>query len=106
MKRLTLAATLTLISNPIYALEDIQNHFAQQAFTDFPCARVITLIDYDGFEPEGLIAMSMTFGVLLGFELANPGIKGDAETILTRLRNDCASNPDRTAYDLLQSYTQ
>lgn len=46
----------------------------------------------------------MTFGFIMGFEAVNPNIRGDYETVLTRLRADCAAGPEKTAMEYLLGY--
>lgn len=46
----------------------------------------------------------LAFGFLMGFEVANPDIRGDHETVLMRLRDDCAADPTKTAMTYLRSY--
>lgn len=84
----------------------IQNHDVQKLFIEQPCGAVIQAIDEPKPTPEGLGNMTMAFGFLMGFEAAHPGIKGDQETILKRLRADCAQGSTATAFDLLNGYAK
>lgn len=101
-----LIAALTLLAATLPA------HEMQDNFANRKCGEVLALID----SPErgdksvkSLVmsagAMAMAFGYLLGFEAASGReLKGDAETLLTRLRNDCLEFPDKTALELLLGY--
>jgi len=110
MRRPAIATTLALATaTATGATPHLPDHPYQARFIERPCTEVIALIDSP--DPETLDAIAtwaanigMTFGILLGYELAHPGIRGDHETILTRLRRDCAATPDRPALDLLRSY--
>lgn len=84
-------------------IEGIQNHKVQKQFMQEPCTTVIDVIDNAS---NGVGEMAMAFGFLMGFEATHPNIRGDQETILTRLRIDCAAKPDQTAMALLQSYSE
>jgi hypothetical protein len=82
----------------------IQNHKVQQLFMTQPCIMVINTIDRPDGDVFGGGMMTMAFGFLMGFEAAHPGIRGDQETILKRLRADCTIDSNQTAFDLLQGY--
>jgi hypothetical protein len=82
----------------------IQNHDVQKRFMKEPCGAVVGAIDNAPATPEGVGTMAMTFGFLMGVEALNPGIRGTRETILTRLRTDCAIYPEKTAMELLTGY--
>lgn len=91
--------------------DGIQNHPVQLLFMEQPCHKVIEAIDSpatDTLEAALLNSafMAMTFGFLMGFEAGHPGIRGDHETILMRLRADCPPGTETTAFDLLNSYAQ
>ncbi|WP_419408846.1 hypothetical protein [Primorskyibacter sp. 2E107] len=101
-----LAAALALIASPVIAdmVPGIQNHAVQVRFIHEPCAAVIAAIDTP---PPGVIGvgeMAMTFGFLMGIEARNPGIRSSHETILIRLREDCAAMPDQTAMQMIEVY--
>lgn len=99
------SATLAAITTAATAqTPGIQNHPVQDLFADQPCSAVIREIDDAEPDPISLGKMVMAFGYLMGFEAANPHIRGTSETILKRLRADCATQPNRTALDLLNSY--
>ena len=85
-------------------IEGIQNHDVQKRFLQEPCIAVVDAIDNAPPTPEGVGTMAMTFGFLMGIEAQNPGIRGDHETILMRLRTDCANQPEKTAMALLMGY--
>ncbi|WP_300009739.1 hypothetical protein [uncultured Roseobacter sp.] len=103
-------------------VEGIQNHPVQLLYLGEPCSTVIETITGPTDIPEretieetleetrkamGQLAMTgMTWGALMGFEMANPGIRGTHETILMRLRDDCMTTPDATAFDLLTGYAE
>lgn len=101
-----LIAALTLLVTPLSAHE-MQDNFANKR-----CGDVLALIDSPDSGDKsvkalvlGAGAMAMAFGYLLGFEAASGReLKGGSATLLTRLRNDCAASPDKTALDLLSSY--
>lgn len=101
-----LIAALILIVSPVSA------HEMQDNFANKKCGYVIALIDspkrYDN-SVKALVksagAMAMAFGYMLGFEAASGReLNGNAETLLKRLRADCAASPDKTALELLSSY--
>ena len=112
MKRIALIAGL-LVATTANAedIEGIQNHGIQTMFWTAPCTETIAMIDIN---PDPSLPMNdmisimarqaMAWGHLLGFESANPGIRGDHETILMRLRTDCANQPEKTAMALLMGY--
>jgi hypothetical protein len=83
---------------------DIQNHEVQVMFLTSPCKTTVATIDQAAPTPKGMGKMTMAFGFLMGFEAAHPGIRGTHETILKRLREDCANDPSTTAMDLLNGY--
>lgn len=83
---------------------EIQNHDIQVLFANAPCTNIIEMIDSPAPTPESLGMMAMAFGFLMGFEIENPGIKGDQETILSRLRLDCANDGTQPALTLLRGY--
>lgn len=96
---------------PAVEIPGIQNHAIQHMFWQSPCTETVALIDLDPDATQSVQALvstiarqAMAWGHLLGFESANPGIRGDHETILKRLRRDCAANTDATAMELLDSY--
>ncbi|MEP3330079.1 hypothetical protein [Sedimentitalea sp.] len=101
-----LVTALTLLAAPLSA------HDMQDNFTNRKCGEALAFIDApdrgDGSTKTLVMsagAMAMAFGYLLGFEAASGReLKGDAETLLTRIREDCASSPDKTALELLSGY--
>jgi len=99
-----LCATLPATDVRADDLDGIQGHAVQLRFATQNCGAVIDAIDSPPATPEGVGTMAMTFGFLMGVEMANPGIRGDAETILMRLRDDCAASPQATAWSLLTGY--
>ncbi|WP_306150621.1 hypothetical protein [Roseovarius sp. MMSF_3281] len=107
MKTLTPALAIMIATAPASAqnTNGIQNHPVQEQFMTEPCAAVISTIDNVTATPEGIGNMALAFGFLMGFEAANPGIRGDHETVLIRLRADCAETPNSTAMSLLRAYT-
>lgn len=106
MTKALAAAALTVVLTASAQAETagIQNHEVQRLFIESPCGDVLARIDNPTPGPEGIGHMAMTFGFLMGYEVANPGIKGDSETLLTRLRADCATDGTRTGMDWLRSY--
>lgn len=103
---LYLIAVLTLIAAPVSA------HEMQDKFANNKCGDVLALIDNPergDKSVEALVtsagAMAMAFGYMLGFEAATGrDLSGNAATLLTRLREDCAASPERTALELLSGY--
>ncbi|WP_147112149.1 hypothetical protein [Tateyamaria sp. syn59] len=114
MKRLALLVWLFGATGVAAAkIDGIQNHEVQTIFWTAPCTETVALMD--AAPPEdvpiltlvGVLAQqAMAWGHLLGFESAHPGIRGEHETVLMRLRTDCAATPDKTAIDILRGYTQ
>lgn len=104
MKQFALVAAL--LAQPALAdpLDGTQNHPVQARFVTAPCAEVIAAIDAPAPGPTGLGEMAMTFGFLMGVEVMTPGIRGPYETVLMRLRSDCAASPEKTAMELLRAY--
>ena len=99
------ALTLALLPSTLTAQSpDIQNHDIQVLFANAPCTRIIQMIDDPAMGPESMGMMAMAFGFLMGFEVENPGIKGDQETVLTRLRMDCAADGTQPALTMLRGY--
>ena len=97
----------------------IQNHKVQKLFMEAPCSDAISAIDNPGGartsaqDSNAELAQpildlgwtAMAFGFLMGYEATRPGIRGTHETILMRLRDDCASDSTRTAMEILQGYS-
>jgi hypothetical protein len=101
----TIAAVFTA-SIAMAQAPGIQNHDVQILFMQRPCAQAVATIDVPPIGLEGIGRMAMAFGFLMGFEVAHPGIRGEYETILMRLRADCAAHGDKTAIELLRGYVQ
>lgn len=109
-----IAIGLTIFATDLLAdVPGIQNHKVQKLFMEAPCAEVMDVIDGPKAKPDSLQQAlqnagwtAMAFGFLMGFEATHPGIRGDHETILMRLRDDCATNGNRTTIDMLMGYTQ
>ena len=98
---LTIAALPTTLSAQS---PDIQNHDIQVLFAYAPCTRIIQMIDDPALSRHSIGMMAMAFGFLMGFEVENPGIKGDQETVLSRLRMDCAADGAQPALKILRGY--
>jgi hypothetical protein len=74
-------------------------------FADRACAEALRHIENPTMTPEGIGSMGMAFGYLLGFQAAKGGdLSGESETLLQRIKADCAAQPDATALELLESY--
>lgn len=84
--------------------DGIQNHEVQRLFMDQPCMAAVKTIDDPKPSPKSMGMMTMAFGFLMGFEASHPHIRGDYDTILKRLRDDCTDKTTATAFDLLQGY--
>ena len=96
-----LTTCLVFLAGPSFA----EPHKMAVAFAERPCGEVIDLIENPVLTPEGIGNMGMAFGYLLGFEAANDAdLSGDAETVLQRLKVDCAVSPELPALDLLRRY--
>lgn len=107
-RRLTGAACALVFAAAPSLAEDrpgIQNHAVQTLFLDEPCGAVIAQIDRPLPNLEGIGMMTMSFGFLMGYEVENPGIRGTHETVLMRLRTECAEHPESTAFDLLEQFS-
>lgn len=89
------------------------------AFRDHPCTTVIEAIDNPDtaaaanapdlgsalrYSTGRVSHMAAYFGFIVGFDTANGGLRGDAETTLMRLRDACREHPDTPALDLLRSF--
>ncbi|MGK7653177.1 hypothetical protein ACSQ76_12400 [Roseovarius sp. B08] len=105
------AIAALLIASTAQASGDIQNHEVQRIYLEESCSEVIRILDSqpdfsDGVEngSQEMAVQAMVWGHLLGVETANPGIRGTHETILQRLRADCAADDSRTAMQLLTGY--
>ncbi|WP_306131024.1 hypothetical protein [Roseovarius sp. MMSF_3350] len=105
------AIAALLIASTAQASGDIQNHEVQRIYLEEPCSEVIRILDSQPDLSDGMDNMinelaiqGMTWGHLLGVETANPGIRGTHETILQRLRADCAADDNRTAMQFLMEY--
>lgn len=106
---LALAATIATAAPAMADVDGIQNHPVQKLFMEQPCHKVIEAIDSpatDTLEAALLNSafMAMAFGFLMGFEATHPGIRGDHETILMRLRADCPAGTTATAFEILNGY--
>lgn len=109
--RLALTAAITVPAIALADVDGIQNHEVQKLFMEQPCHKVIEAIDSpDTDTPEAALQnsafMAMAFGFLMGFEATHPGIRGDHETILMRLRADCPAGTASTAFELLNGYAR
>ncbi|MDU9004519.1 hypothetical protein [Sedimentitalea todarodis] len=101
-----LIAVLTLYATQLSA------HEMQDNFANKKCGETLALIDSPEMGDKSVKtlvasagAMAMAFGYMLGFEAASGReLRGSSETLLTRLRNDCARSPDKTALELLSGY--
>lgn len=102
--RLAIMIAMAIPTASAAQIDGIQNHEVQTLFMDAPCGQAITRMDTPKVDIEGIGKMTMAFGFLMGFEATHPGIRGDQDTILKRLRADCATRSDATAMDLLNSY--
>lgn len=94
---LLVAATATAAAD----IPDIQNHPVQDLFTNQPCSAAIQTIDNPDPDLIEVGEMAMAFGFIMGIEALNPGIRKNHDTVLMRLRADCASNSDTSALNLL-----
>lgn len=101
-----------LIVALILLASQLPAHEMQDNFANKKCGYVLALIDSPDSGDKsvkalvmGAGAMAMAFGYLLGFEAASGReLKGNSETLLTRLRTDCAASPDKAALELLSRY--
>lgn len=101
-----LIAALALFATPLSA------HEMQDKFASERCGDVLAMIDNPDRSDKSVKAlvmsagaMAMAFGYLLGFEAASGReLKGDAATLLSRLRDDCSALPDKTVLELLSGY--
>ncbi|PYG33105.1 hypothetical protein [Pelagimonas varians] len=114
MLKITIAS-IAILANSATAEtpQNIQNHEVQKAYFSAPCIHVVATLDAPsdyGADLETatrvLTNKMITWGHLLGFESAHPGIRGEHETILKRLRAECAKAPQKTSMELLNRFVQ
>ena len=81
------------------------------AFRDRPCAEVLEVIyvrEAAGLtlqETMGLISQkNLYMGFIMGFDIAQDGLRGEADSTLARLREACAGAPEATALELLEGF--
>lgn len=83
-----------------------------QAFRDAPCSKVIDAVDkpdVSGTAKDVITALSSQagfFGFIVGYDTAKGGVRGREETALARLRKACATDPEASALELLEGFTQ
>lgn len=106
MLKTTLIFATLLTATAVWAdVDGIQNHPIQKMFMEDPCMSVILTIDGTESGLKNVAMMTMAFGFLMGFEADHPNIRGEHETVLMRLRADCSIDSNKTAFELLQGYT-
>lgn len=111
--RIFYAATVAVfMAVPSFA-GDYSGHHGVTLFTQERCTAVIEILDGDepdllmvGVEGLGsyLAAHGMAWGFILGYDTARGGLHDGEKTTLMRLREECAATPDRTAFDILESF--
>lgn len=104
----TLLIGLSLMAAPAVAQEP-EEHPIQTMYRDAPCTEVVGLLDaWPDLPPaESLnfyLEKGMAWGFLLGFDAMHPEAKGEADTLLSRVRLDCAAAPETPALTILEGY--
>jgi len=112
MQKILAAAAFSFIGAPSFA-EGYAEHDAVLMFTEGPCTKVMELLDGDEPDPiavglEGMInyfaSYGMTWGFILGYDTARGGLHEGDKSTLVRLREDCAAAPEKTAFEILESF--
>ena len=112
MRSFCAAISIAFIAAPSLA-GDYSGHHGVTLFTQEPCTAVIEILDGDepdllmvGVEGLGsyLAAHGMAWGFILGYDTARGGLHDGEKTTLMRLREECATTPDRTAFDILETF--
>lgn len=92
---------------------DYSSHRGVTLFTQEPCAEVFQFLD--GEEPDVLVVgleglashlaqYAMAWGFILGYDAARGGLHEGEKTTLMRLRDECEAAPERTAFEILESF--
>ena len=114
--KLRLAFIFACLASP--SIADYSGHEAVTLFSERPCGDVVSAIDgasnpfpddgLDDFEAilVGMANQGMVWGFLLGFDTAEGGLHGDAETTLERLHAACEATPEATAESLLRGFVE
>jgi hypothetical protein len=112
MRVVLIAIVAGFIATPSLA-EDYASHEGVTLFTQKPCQDVLTLLDGDGPDIsavglQGVVEFmafnGMAWGFILGYDTARGGLHIGEQTTLMRLREACASAPDKTAFEILEQF--
>ena len=112
MHKILFAATVACAAWPAIA-QDYADHDGVQMFTAAPCASVIEILETDAPDPamvglqgvvEHFAGQSMAWGFILGYDTARGGLHEGDKSTLARLREECAAAPEKTAFEILESF--
>ena len=110
MKKTIAAVAFSCISGSAMA-QGYASHQHVQAFTNEPCSTVTSFFEMEGPEESGMEAQMMFqlmqgvyFGFILGYDTARGGLQEGDKSTLARLREECAVAPEKTAFEILESF--
>ena len=110
MKNLIAVSAIACISAPAFA-QGYADHQHVQTFVSEPCSAVMSFFEAEGPEESGMEAQIMFqlmqgvyFGFILGYDTARGGLHEGDQSTLARLHEECASAPDKTAFEILESF--
>ena len=111
MKKTIAAVAFSFVSGSPMA-QGYAEHDGVKLFTQEPCTRVFEKMEAEPdiveIGPEAFGAalgeMGMTWGFILGFDTARGSLHEGEKTTLMRLREECAAAPEKTAFEILESF--
>mgnify|MGYP005864495513 CR=1 FL=1 len=110
MKKTLIVAAFTCFAGAAFA-QGYSDHDGVKSFTQEPCAGVFDTLEAEpdimnGPEAFGaaLGEMGMTWGFILGYDTARGGLHEGDKTTLARLREECEAAPEKTAFEILESF--
>ena len=112
MKNTLTAIAFVCIAGPSFA-QGYAEHDGVRNFTEKPCTQIFEILE--GEEPDivsvGVNGMvdwmanyGMTWGFILGYDTARGGLHEGDKTTLSRLRVACEASPEKTAFEILESF--
>ena len=120
--RNVIATAIVLLPIAVHADQGLTGYMENpgvKPFTEQKCGEVIHAVDSDGPGPltDGVsldmyardlgrffAKQGVTWGFILGYDIASGGLHADGETTLQRLRQACAKDPERTALSILEEF--
>ena len=111
MKKAIAAIVFSFVSGSAMA-QGYAEHGGVKLFTQEPCTRVFEKMEAEPdiveIGPEAFGAalgdMGMAWGFILGYDAARGGLHEGDKSTLARLREECAAAPEKTAFEILESF--